>query len=214
MTKKILYLGLDPACYQSKGHVTHWPIIQIIPRPLSEPSIKNALSNFEAFTHVIATSKSAVAILMDYLEQLNIPLHRWAAKATLAVGQATAKHLIAGGITPFKVAVDEKAEGIIKELMQLDLTDAHLFWPHSSKARLVIEEFCTSRAIRLTSCTLYDPKTRIPGELPQLKEFQEIVFTSPSTVDAFLEVFGTLPTHACLTPIGSITGSYLHSLLN
>ena len=212
MTKKILYLGLDPSRYLSNGQVTHWPIIQIVPRPLSDPSIKSALNHFEAFTHVIATSKSTVAILIDYLEQLNIPLHRWAAKETLAVGQATAKHLNACGITPLKVAMDEKAEGIVEELKQLDLTNAHLFWPHSSKARLVIEEFCTSRAVRLTSCTLYDPKTHIPSELPQLKDFHEIVFTSPSTVDAFLEIFGACPSHACLTTIGSITGRYLNTI--
>ncbi len=213
MTKKILYLGLDPTHYKSQGDITHWPIIQIVPRCLSDPAIQSALNNFEAFTHVIVTSKSAVTILKDYLELSNIPLIQWAAKATLAVGQVTAKQLNACGIIPLKVAADEKAEGIVEELRQLDLTNAHLFWPHSSKARTVIEEFCTAHTILLTSCNLYEPRPHIPRELPQLKHFDEIVFTSPSTVDAFLEIFNHFPAHTTLTPIGSITGHYLYKHL-
>ena len=209
----ILYLGLDPTHYHAKGPVTHWPIIQIIPRPLSELALHNALNNFEQYTHVIITSKSSIPILQDYLTRLAIPLQIWTAKVTLAVGQATAKCLEACGIIPFKIAQEETAEGLIKELKQLDLKNAHLFWPHSSKARPVIDDFLTASAIRYTSCNLYEPKLNIPGELPSLESFDEIVFTSPSTVDAFLEIFKQFPLHSRLTTIGPITANHLSTKL-
>lgn len=207
----ILYLGLDPTHYQGNGTITHWPIIQIRPRPLSEPDIQQALANFDAYTHVIITSKSTVKILKEYLELSHIPLERWRAKATLAVGQSTAKSLLQIGITPFKVAVEEKAEGIVELLKSLE---GHFFWPHSAKARPMISEFLQGKGARLATCVLYEPVSHFPDPLPDLSTFDEIVFTSPSTVDAFLEHFHSFPKHARLTPIGLITGNYLNACVN
>ncbi len=41
----------------------------------------------------------------------------------------------------------------------------------------------------------------------------EIVFTSPSTVDAFLNVYGEIPTGKIVTTQGSITQQRISSLL-
>ena len=207
--KQTLYLGLDPTHYQGDGEVTHWPIIQIIPRPLSDPLLQKALKRFAEYTHVIVTSKSTVAILKEYLPQAGIPLAIWAAKSTLAVGKVTAQHLQACGIPPARVAGEETAEGIIHEIRQLNLKNPHFFWPHSSKARPVIEEFLAAHAIPHTSCILYDPEVHIPGKPPELSVYDEIIFTSPSTIDAFLELFERFPAHANCVPIGPVTARYL-----
>jgi uroporphyrinogen-III synthase len=209
MPKRILYLGLDPSHYVANGEVIHWPIIQIVPRPLTEPSVHDSLSNFTHYSHLIVTSKSTVAILQDYLPRLGIDRQIWAAKATLAVGQVTAKHLQACGITPLKVAQEETAEGIIHELQQLPLQQAHVFWPHSSQARSIIKDFLMTQKIRHTTCILYDPKPCVPETIPCLDNVDEIVFTSPSTVEAFLAIFGTLPSHIPLSAIGPITARFL-----
>ncbi len=219
MSKRILYLGLDPTYYQANGEIIHWPIIQIIPRPLSESDIHQALSNFKNYSHVIVTSKSTVLILLDYLSQLKIDLQTWVQKTTLAVGQVTAKHLKACGITPTRVAQEETAEGLIEELKQLPLEQAYVFWPHSAQARPVIKEFLVTQNIQHTTCILYDPQPYIPGTLPNLEHMDAVVFTSPSTVKAFLQVFGAFPSHLQLVAIGPVTGRFLkesllwHSLL-
>jgi uroporphyrinogen-III synthase len=211
MSKRILYLGLDPTHYACKGEVFHWPIIQIIPRPLSEPSVQQALHHFQQYSHVIITSKSTVAILKDYLARLGIELQIWKQKTTLAVGQVTAKHLEACGIKPAKVAQEETAEGMIHELAQMSLEDAHVFWPHSAQARPVIKDFLVNRHIRHTTCQLYDTKSQVPGALPNLADFDEIVFTSPSTIEAFLQIFGTFPSQIELVAIGPITARFLEA---
>ena len=208
--KRILYLGLDPANYPAQAKVDHWPIIQIVPRPLTEYSIQKALKRFDEYTHVIITSKSAVGILKDYLPLIGITFESWAAKTTLAQGKVTAKHLQACGIKPARIASEETAEGLIHEIKQLDLTNAHFFWPHSSESRPVLADFFDAQSIRCTPCILYDPKPRIPGKLPDLGNYDEIVFTSPSTVNAFLEVFGKFPPHLTLTPIGPVTARHLN----
>ena len=211
MSKRILYLGLDPTHYATNGQIIHWPIIQIVPRPLSDPAIHEALSNFELYSHVIVTSKSTVPILLGYLSQLSIDRQTWIQKTTLAVGQMTAKYLKGCGIIPTRIAQEETAEGMIEELKELPLNQAHIFWPHSGKARPVIKDFLVAQGIQHTTCVLYDPKPQIPETLPNLEEFNEIIFTSPSTVEAFLEIFGVFPSHIQLVTIGPITTDFLNS---
>jgi uroporphyrinogen-III synthase len=206
---RILYLGLDPTHYQTNGEVIHWPIIQIVPRPLSDPSILEALSNFAHYSHIIVTSKSTVAILQDYLPLLGIDLRTWAAKVTLAVGRVTEKHLRECGLNFIRVAQQETAEGIVHELKQLQLEQASVFWPHSSQARMMIKEFLVTAGIRHSTCILYDPKPQIPHAIPAIETFDEIVFTSPSTVEAFLHIFGKIPVQIRLVAIGPITAQFL-----
>jgi uroporphyrinogen-III synthase len=209
MAKRILYLGLDPCHYKGQGEVTHWPIIQIVPRPISDPAIREALQNFDHYSHIIVTSKSTVAILRNYLPQLGIDLQKWAQKLTLAIGQVTARHLHVCGITPYRIAQEETAEGIIQELQQLPLKNAHIFWPHSAQARAIIKDFLTTQEIPHTTCILYEPKPQVPSTLPDLKDFDEIVLTSPSTVEAFFNIFGSFPSHIHITTIGPITARFL-----
>lgn len=213
MSKRILYLGLDPSHYQEKveGEVVHWPIIEIRPRPLSDPDLQNALTRFDDYTHLLMTSKTTVFILMSDLAHFNIASEKWRTKTTLAIGKVTAKILEIHGITPFLIAQEETAEGLIDELKRLDLTNAHVFWPHSSQARSVLKEFLIASHICHTTCALYDPHPHLPNTPLMIETFDEIVFTSPSTVRAFLHHFGHFPAQAKLTAIGPITARYLYT---
>lgn len=213
MPKYILYLGLNPEHYAANGEITHWPIIQIVSRPLTDPFLREALHHFAHYTHVIVTSKSTVTILKDHLLHLNIDLQQWKVKATLAVGQVTAKHLKSVGIVPLKIAQNETAEGILEELKQLPLEKANIFWPHSSQARQVIKDFLVEQNIQHTTCVLYDPKPRPPSQLPSLDHFDEVIFTSPSTVQAFFTFFEQLPSSLSLVAVGPITARFLKSIL-
>lgn len=210
MSKRILYLGLDPTHFKTSGEMTHWPIIHILPRPLTDPSVYHALKDFDLYSHILITSKSAVAILHQYLPLMGIPWHTWVDKTTVAIGQVTAMHLKACGITSLQIAQQETAEGLIEVLKELpSLEKAYVFWPHSSQSRPVIKNFLEAYPIRHTTCILYDPKPLLPQVLPNLENFDEIVFTSPSTIDAFFSIFGEFPQHLCLTTIGPITADYL-----
>lgn len=210
MTKRILYLGLDPQHYrrQVKGEVVHWPVIQIVPRPMSDPCVQETLLRFPLYSHLIVTSKSTIKILSNYLTQLKIK--NWKNKITVAVGKVTAAALLEEGIKPARIAQEETAEGLVAELDQLNLTNAHLFWPHSSQARSVIKDFLVAKQVKHTTCILYDPRPYLIDPLPCLEDFDAIVFTSPSTVDAFFQCFKMLPAHLELVPIGPITAQYLN----
>ncbi len=208
---RILYLGLDPTNFVTQGQVTHAPLIQIKPYPLNQ--VQDELIRFPLFTHVILTSKSTVEILMSYLKLLGLDNNSWSNKIIAAIGQVTAKHLTAHGLNPQIIAQEETAEGLISELDSLTFNDAHVFLPQSRLARPLLKEYFTKRGINLLACKLYDTLPFRPRPLPDLEKFDEIVFTSPSIVDAFLTYYNKLPTNKILKPIGPITAQYLKSKL-
>lgn len=209
--KQVLYLGLDPTHYKEEGQLTHCPLIQIHPRSLEEPAIGQALQHFSSYTHVLITSKSTIPVLLDFLAHFGYTVQDWAKKMTLAIGQVTAHHLSAQGIHSYRIAQEETAEGLVKELSSLPLQDAHVFWPHSAQSRSIISDFFHRHQFSLRECIVYETRFLYPHPLPDLNQFDEIVFTSPSTVEAFLHVFKRFPIHPRLTPIGPVTAACLSS---
>lgn len=210
--KQILYLGLDPTSYLRKGRVTHCPFIQIVPRPLEDPAIQQALSQFPSYTHLFLTSKNAFQILMRYLLACGHHLHDWHSKVVIAIGQATAHAMRQDGVIPTHITEEETAEGMTAEIIKSLTSPTLSFWPHSAQARSVLPDFCQTRQIPLIHCALYDTLPYRPDVLPNLEQFDEIVFTSPSTVQAFLAFYGTFPSHKQLTSIGPITAAQLQRL--
>lgn len=198
--RNILYLGTDPTHFAGKGKVTHYPIIQIIPRDFSSPEIVSAFADLSRYTHFIFTSKHSVEFFLQLMPS-DFPLEY---KTLIAIGPSTAKKL-----PPSLLPKEETQEGIVALLDSLDLTNAFLFCPRSALARTVLDTYCRTNQISLRTCALYDTEVQKQESLPNLDHFDEIVFTSPSTVEAFLQIFKTLPHGKTLTPIGPITASAL-----
>jgi hydroxymethylbilane synthase len=205
---KVLYLGLNPPKLPNK-EVIHFPIIKIVPTPFEHPEVQQALSHLPQCTHLLFTSQSAVHIFFKYLNLKGLHL---GIKKIIAVGKSTAR-LIEKFHYPVEFcAKEESAEGITKELAGVDLNQATLFWPHSALSRPLLKDYFFQRNVKLHECILYDTKTNYSLVKPDLTGIDEIVFTSPSCVDAFLEIFENLPLTKKLTTIGPVTEAHLFSM--
>lgn len=209
MTKKILYTGLEVPAHL-EGKVTHCPLIRIQPRSIHDLSVQQALSQFSFYTHIVITSKSTISILLDYLPIFGYGRGDWKQKVTIAIGQKTANELTRQGIPCELIAKEETSEGLVSELKRYSLPlSSFFFWPHSSLSRSVIRDFFQNSPYHWEECLLYDTYPYPPASRPNLQEFDEIIFTSPSTIDAFIQLFGSLPPNILLHPIGPITQHYL-----
>lgn len=190
-----LYLGLDPSRYPFE--VTHYPVIRT-EKIVSEELVK-AFQSWPDFTHVIFTSRTAVSYWFE-----EYPLLKNDSKVWIAVGASTGAGLKSLGIDPL-VAREETQEGVISLLSTLDLKKSFVFMPRSKKSRPKIIDYLHLQNTRYLSLDLYDtfPQKKMPA--PLLENFEKIVFTSPSTVYAFLEIYGSLPKDKCLIAIGPVT---------
>lgn len=213
--KRILYLGTDPTQFEShghcEGHLIHYPVIQIIPRLLDHPEIRQAYDDLDEYSHLLFTSKSAVKVFCQHLNELHKPLKTLKNKMLIAIGRVTAAHLSLHGLIPQLISPIETQEGVVKMLNRIDLQDAYIFMPRSALSRPVLSNYFQEQQIRYQACDLYDTVTQELHPKPDFAQIDEIVFTSPSTVKAFLEIFGNFPLNKKLYAIGPITEEALRS---
>jgi len=189
-----LYLGLDLEWFPRKEKCLHYPVIRT--EKMQSDALQKAFLLWAEFTHVIFTSKMAVRYWEDKCP--------WLGKTVIAIGESTGKELQERGVRPF-VAKVETQEGVLSLLDEMDLRSAYLFLPRSKRSRPVLTQYLEDKQIRYFALDLYDTVFQKIDPPPLLDEIDEIVFTSPSTVDAFLQIYGSLPKGKKLTTIGPIT---------
>ena len=208
--KTSLYLGTDPSYYVSDAKIIHFPIIEIIPKTLSDPIVRDSIVGIQEFTHIILTSKNAVRVLFDLLRSVHKDLTFLQTVSFLCIGTVTARYLQREGFCPSVTAAVQTQEGLIHHLEYVDWQEANLFFPRSSLSRGVLSTFMRAKNMKHTMCDLYDTITTRMEQSIDLSAIDEIVFTSPSTVKAFLEKFGTIPTDKTIVAIGPITKQALY----
>lgn len=204
----ILYLGLDPSRFPRQKGLIHYPVIRT--EKILSKELSKALDLWPSFSHVIFTSQTAVCLWFEELRKRN----GWEEfnKIWIAIGNATAKKLECYGIVPL-VAKDETQEGVVDLLETLNLENAFLGIPKSKKSRPMLTQYLREKKREFFAFDLYDTLTQKLEPIPSLENVEEIVFTSPSTVHAFLKIFGSMPKDKQLTAIGPITEKELNIFL-
>lgn len=201
---KTLYLGTDPTHYMAEGEIVHYPVIKIVPR-----SVEEALKKLPLFTHVILTSKQAVSILFQSITASDLE-----GKEVWSIGPVTTERLEKYGVKNVITAKVATQEGMVALLSERKISkDAYFFLPRSSLSRPVLANFLQSKGWRYQLLDLYETQLQRLDPVPDLAQFDRIVFTSPSTVRGFLAIYGTLPKETELVSIGPITKRAVQAIL-
>lgn len=178
---KILYLGLNP-----KPGTVHYPVI----RTEFCGNLEPALKQWAQITHVIFTSQTAVRYWPGPWD-----------KELIAIGDATAGALREKSLSPL-MAPFATQEGVIELVRGIK---GYFLLPRSKLARSALTDYFDGCNTPYLVIDLYDTLYQQLEPVPSLDDFDEIVFTSPSTVEGFLRIYGKLPQDKILTPIGPIT---------
>ncbi|MGB7129016.1 MAG: uroporphyrinogen-III synthase [Candidatus Rhabdochlamydia sp.] len=209
--KKVLYLGTDPSYYKAKGaQIIHYPVIQIVPR--MDSYIQAAYSKLANYTHLLFTSKNTVQVFFQQLNDLGISKSLLEPITIIAIGQVTASYVKKYAHCSF-VAKEETQEGMVAFLRTQPLEKTHFFFPRSSLSRNVIMDFFQKNHILFQDCFIYDTIVQKKPPIPDLEDIDEIVFTSPSTIKAFLEIFSAIPLDKKLVTMGPITQKVLSEII-
>lgn len=205
-----LYVGLSK---ERAGKAQFLPLIKIEKKDFDQFDIRHKFSDLPEYTHIIFTSKNAVEVFFQALQYFSYDTKCLLEKNMICIGEATAKSLATFG--PYKCELPKIAtqEGLIDLLELKDLSDSYIFLPASSKARSFLRNALRKRSVRMQVCDLYDTKTNFPQKKIDLSNFRKVIFSSPSTIDAFLEVFGKKPEGLSLESTGPITAQYLDKMI-
>jgi uroporphyrinogen-III synthase len=200
--KRILYLGSDPSQFSSECTLVHYPVIKIVP---CVP--KSLFDNWHHCTHIILTSKHGARIFAESLKSAKKTV---ASKEIIVVGRVTALALEKEGMRATQIAEIETQEGIIALLERTPPSRNSFFLlPRSSRSRAVLADFLKASGYPFEAVDLYHTHLQKPGPLPDLNAFDEIIFTSPSTVRGFERLEPIIPELVQLTAIGPITRKVL-----
>lgn len=180
-----LYLGLDPP--KTPG-VFGYPVIYTKKRKLNKRKGR-------PFSHVLFTSKRSVEYFFEEESFSGV---------CVAIGEGTAKSLKQLG-KEYQIASEATQEGVMGWVEKEHREGFSYLYPKSSRARGDLEAYLQKRSYPYESFVLYDTYFQKPLPIPRLEDFEEIFFTSPSTVEAFFQIFETIPKGIQCKAIGPIT---------
>lgn len=198
--RRVLFLGtaaaFKAARFGLEDETIHAPIIQLKSLPIAQ----HILDDLSEYSHIVLTSPNAVHLFFQHIAPKDC-----VCKKIFSVGQTTSLAIESLGLSTPKTASYENQEGIVSMLRLENLRDAYFLLPRALKTRSAIDYFFKLNQIRYKVCTLYKTVVNPDFMLPDLHQFDEIVFTSPSTVQAFLAFRPLLPKKIVLTSKGEIT---------
>ena len=186
--RKVLYLGVNPSFFKTEGTLIHYPVIKLVPRSIEGP--------IRPFTHCLMTSKNSIKFLKGLVDVKTLKC--------ISIGSSTTHSLKEEGVKPFIECSVSTQEGMIEEIKKLS-KECSFLYPRSSKARPLLASFLQEREYSHQVIDLYDTISQKPKEKVSLAEIDEIVFTSPSAVRGFLEIFSSIPEGVKVTFQGPIT---------
>jgi uroporphyrinogen-III synthase len=189
--KKTLYLGIDPQFFKSDNYVIHYPVIKLVPRDIKE--------EIGLFTYCLLTSKNSLQFLKKHVDVKDLKC--------ISIGPSTSLSLKEEGIKPFLECVTHTQEGMIEEIRRLSKKSSFLY-PRSSRARPFLASFLEKEGYAYQILDLYDTISQKPEIKISLAEIDEIVFTSPSTVEGFFEIYPQVPEGIKVTFQGPVTEGY------
>ena len=230
--KPTLYTGTLPDIEKRNADYTYTPLIEI--NNSSIFSLKDALydeENYEYYKgkglawddddekkpkYVVFTSQHSISSTIECIPEL---LEEQENYIFISIGDTTTEALHNAGIKDVIQVEEDNRFGIIKwfekEKEKYDEVNARyedIIYPHSSLSPEDIPLALQELGFSVKSFVAYKNVMPEHPRLVNLNHFKQIVFTSPSTIDNFIELYGKLPENTEFITRGPITQKHLEEV--
>lgn len=231
--KPTLYTGTLPDIEKRNADYTYTPLIEI--NNSSIFSLKDALydeENYEYYKgkglawddddekkpkYVVFTSQHSISSTIECIPELLVEQENY---IFISIGDTTTEALHNAGIKDVIQVEEDNRFGIIKwfekEKKKYDEANARyedIIYPHSSLSPEDIPLALQELGFSVKSFVAYKNVMPEHPRLVNLNHFKRIVFTSPSTIDNFIELYGKLPGNTEFITRGPITQKHLEEVL-
>ena len=156
--------------------------------------LENEINNIKDYTYLVLTSKNAVEIFFDKLEEMNLDTRALANLKVCAIGSATAKEIKSRGIIADIVPKAFVAESLFDELKDKLTKEDNILIPRARNARdyLVdkLSEICTVKEVHTYESVIDTSKKDEILDILEKEDLDFITFASSSTVRNFVEIIG------------------------
>ena len=192
-TKKpnILVLGNHPQKYHRLGNIVHRRIIDCVPID-DYTKADSVLKDIAAFDWIVFTSVNGAKYLFERLYAIDKDARALSNAKIAAIGKTTAQRLKEFGITADIVPQNESSAGLLEEFGKLDMQNKKVLLPQSEIASSELPEGLGNMQAVIKKVPIYKTVDINPGPI-DFNYIDQILFTSGSTVCAFVKHFGQVP---------------------
>lgn len=190
---KTLYTGLT----SPQADYIHTPLIEIAPVD-DNTALLHAAQDIDSYDYVLFTSRYTAQYVGKMFAR---------AKQIVSIGSTTTAALHRVGIDKVTQVDGDNSYGVLAWFK--NQPSGRVLIPRSNLALPIIPEGLRELGFKVDCITAYI--NQMP-EHPQkicLDEVERIVFTSPSTIDNFIHLYGALPTDKTFVTRGPITEQHL-----
>lgn len=190
---KVLVLGTHPQKYRHLGTIVHRQIIDCVVLD-DYTQTDTTIKNIGKFDWLIFTSVNGVKYFFQRLTAAGLDTRTLAGLKIAAIGKTTAERLSEFGLTADMVPENESSEGLLDMFKQFSVKDKRILLPQSQIASKVLSESLAQAGAAIDAITVYKTVEIEPSDI-DLSFINIILFTSGSTVRAFVKKFGKVPGH-------------------
>ena len=193
---KTLYTGIR--CPDTS--FVHTPLIEI--KPVADTSrLREAADEVDTYDYLLYTSRHAVTYFPPRCQRPVI----------VSIGPVTTEALRLAGAETIKQVEKDDSYGVIDWFAEQPR--GRVLIPRSNLALSIIPEGLRNLGFDVTTVTAYENRMPENAMKVDLSQVDTIVFSSPSTIDNFIRLYGKLPTDKQLLTRGRITEKHLQEVL-
>ena len=192
-TKKpnVLVLGNHPQKYNRLGNIVHRPIIDCV--AIDDFSKADAVfKDIANYDWIAFTSVNGAKYLFERLYLMGKDARALANAKIAAIGKTTAQRLKEFGITADLIPQNESSAGMLEEFAKLDMKDKKVLLPQSQIASKELPDGLIAMQAQIEKVPVYKTVDIEPDPI-DFDYIDQILFTSGSTVRAFIKRFGEVP---------------------
>ena len=192
-----LYTGLT----SPDANYIHTPLIEIVPVD-DDTQLRRAIADIDSYDYVLFTSRYAA----KYVGALSVMHTR-----IVSIGRTTTKALHQIGVEEVCEVEEDNSYGVVSWFSRQPR--GRVLIPRSNLALPIIPQGLRQLGFEVDCITAYNNRMPEHPKKVNLDEIDRIVFTSPSTIDNFIRLYGALPEKKELVTRGPITEQYLQTIL-
>ena len=192
-----LYTGLT----SPDANYIHTPLIEIVSVD-DDTQLRRAIADIDSYDYVLFTSRYAA----KYVGALSVMHTR-----IVSIGRTTTKALHQIGVEEVYEVEEDNSYGVVSWFSSQ--SRGRVLIPRSNLALPIIPEGLRQLGFEVDCVTAYINRMPEHPKKVNLDEIDRIVFTSPSTIDNFIRIYGALPEKKELVTRGPITEQHLQTIL-
>lgn len=194
---RTLYTGLT----SPDANYIHTPLIEITPVD-DDTALRRAADKVDSYDYVLYTSRYAATYMGSLLAK---------ARKTVSIGSATTEALRQMGVKEIEQVERDNSYGVINWFSRQPR--GRVLFPRSNLALPIIPDGLKALGFEVDCITAYLNRMPQHPQKVNLNEIARIVFTSPSTIDNFIRLYGRLPSGKELVTRGPVTAQYLQTII-